>query len=182
MFHLLIDILIVASPVSRQCQARLDAWCNCAQHCSNFPQYGPMTAAIGPSPRDKKAAWRCYPVSEIDVNHTWVPHGEPAGICSRSDALQAIIANCSTPEMPPQCPPTPVPPTPTPVPPTPLPDGISSQARVFTGGVGGCVMYRTPSLGEKCNGRYAGLQTPSAHRVACGNLSRDGARETFRRD
>ena len=143
MFHLLLEILMASSPVSKQCQARLDAWCNCAQHCSNFPEYGPMVAAVGPSALDKKAAWRCYPASEIDEKHSLVPHDTPAGICSQSGVLQAIVANCSTPVLPPQCPPTPAP---TPPPPAPLPDGISSQARVFTGGMGGCVMYRTPSL------------------------------------
>eukprot|EP00937_MAST-01D_sp_MAST-1D-sp2_P004129 g4129.t1 len=101
-----------------------------------------MAASLGPGPSSRAAAWRCYPASQLgpDTNRTWIPHVAPAGICSRTDTLEAIVANCSGPVLPPACPPAPAPA------PTPLPAGLSSLSRVFVGGTGGCVKYRTPSL------------------------------------
>jgi hypothetical protein len=127
-------------PVPAACQARLDAWCNCNAHCGSFPARGPMAALRGPKPAETKSEWRCYPVSELTPppNRTWIPTPAPAHICTSNAELEAVLKQCDTPSPPPPCPPAPAPP--------PLPPGLSSVTRVFEGGMGGCVMYRTPSF------------------------------------
>jgi hypothetical protein len=135
-------------PPSPACQQALDTWCNCAAHCSaGFPQYAPLAALYGLNRHNSSRAWRCYPVSELTPDRRrFVPDPSRATdhICT-TKALPALVRQCSdSGHLPPSCPPPPTPPPP----PGPLPrlPGVAFITRVFEGGVGGCVKYRTPSL------------------------------------
>jgi hypothetical protein len=133
-------------PVDQNCQARLDSWCNCAAHCSaGFPQYAPLAALFGLNRHNTSKAWRCYPVSELNADRSaFLPDPERSTdhICTEPEHLPEQLKLCG------QTPPAPAPDCPSSPPRAPLPllPGVSFITRVFVGGTGGCVMYRTPSL------------------------------------
>jgi hypothetical protein len=144
-----------APPVDLHCQARLDAWCNCAAHCSaGFPTHAPLAALHGRNRHNTSKAWRCYPVSELNADRSaFVPDPERSTdhICTEAERLPEQLKLCG------KTPPAPSPACPTPPPgppagPLPLLPGVSFITRVFVGGTGGCVMYRTPSLLNVGNG------------------------------
>ena len=141
MLQALAAALAAAPAVTPACYARLDKWCSCHAHCGNYPHCGKMKAAIGSNPAHDESAWRCYPATELTANRTWIPTSAPANICTETKTLSEIVRNCSTPVLPPACPPAPGP-----APRPPLLPGLTSVSVVFTGGTGGCVMYRTPSF------------------------------------
>ena len=162
MSALVVEEAAATGSVDPPCQARLDAWCNCAAHCSaGFPAHAPLAALYGLNRHNDSKTWRCYPVSELNADRSaFVPDLErPTDhICTEAARLPEQLKLCGkTPPAPsPACPGTPPPgPGPRPPPPAgplPLLPGVSFITRVFVGGTGGCVMYRTPSLLNVGNG------------------------------
>ena len=99
-----------APPVDPHCQARLDAWCNCAAHCSaGFPTHAPLAALHGRNRHNTSKAWRCYPVSELNADRSaFVPDPERSTdhICTEAERLPEQLKLCGkTPPAPsPACP------------------------------------------------------------------------------